>query len=1033
MQKEKKQRLIIALVMLLLITAFVFMCIKVETANAFRKADERAQRYFDSITEMVDTKSEITANLVHQQEITLYQLARCLSTYYGDDADAFRLALQHGKEQAPFLQKACDSYDAEMLIITDDQGRVVLSSREALIGENIAENGFFTPEQFQHLTERENGPVFAEDDFDSVVVIESEDEIEAYVPYTAPMQADDARYYVILLVDYGILSNRFDELIQDNIVLDTGSDEEFGIEILPLENVDEENIILYCKFGGVDYSMQPYSELGLSEDLLQDGYAGVETINGRKYYCRTGSCELYGGMATVLVVTATSFLLIWDSTPLIPAAALLLWFCLYMCVYKKRSRGMARVLPPEGKREHGYAVAYFSIALVGALLTFVLMFYMQTLSETSLSFYQTKPGQQQLFTEIENTYAQKESVYEATQDACESQANLLRMLIEGHPDRYFMDDDPDAYRAYLYTNSGGRSVSVMDECANPLQSISEGSGLRALCKDYEMQRLTLYNADGYAIADSGSEWYARIERDSEETGELFEVLDRKKDICFRQPEPSDEDDEAEEILQIAVPVDYYVRAEDGRTVFTSEVEYQNYQQTKAGARVLRRQGLLVCEKNLAEIMPSIDEEVLGFVISSNEIVQDCKFVLTDTSDEHLLYYGAGSDAGKSAADLGFSDAMFSDDSIGFLKYHGQKYFAVSRLFESENADDMFVISMLPVSKLYAHRMRVSLMVLAGAAILLGLMALMLTLYHRGDDPSIMIAESSADEKKRDRTLSWINLTVLVLAMAAFIYVNSDYMDLTMFNFIIFGSWERGVNLFSLSWCFFMVIALLLLSRVLKHAENTFSLLNARGETLARLVASAIRYGAGLFVIFYSLYLLGLDTSSVLRSLGAFSLIVGLGAQSLIKDIIAGIFVVFEGSYHVGDIVEINKFRGKVTEIALRTTKLENLDGNVMIFNNNAISNVENLSIHSSNVTCDLHLPKTLDPDEAKERILAELPEIRSRNPEIRGEIIYDGIIETNSTGYVVRLIVHCREHDRGRLWRRMNREMIELTRKLNLD
>lgn len=228
-------------------------------------------------------------------------------------------------------------------------------------------------------------------------------------------------------------------------------------------------------------------------------------------------------------------------------------------------------------------------------------------------------------------------------------------------------------------------------------------------------------------------------------------------------------------------------------------------------------------------------------------------------------------------------------------------------------------------------------------------------------------------------------------------------------------------------------ALLLLSRVLKHAENTFSLLNARGETLARLVASAIRYGAGLFVIFYSLYLLGLDTSSVLRSLGAFSLIVGLGAQSLIKDIIAGIFVVFEGSYHVGDIVEINKFRGKVTEIALRTTKLENLDGNVMIFNNNAISNVENLSIHSSNVTCDLHLPKTLDPDEAKERILAELPEIRSRNPEIRGEIIYDGIIETNSTGYVVRLIVHCREHDRGRLWRRMNREMIELTRKLNLD
>ena len=69
-------------------------------------------------------------------------------------------------------------------------------------------------------------------------------------------------------------------------------------------------------------------------------------------------------------------------------------------------------------------------------------------------------------------------------------------------------------------------------------------------------------------------------------------------------------------------------------------------------------------------------------------------------------------------------------------------------------------------------------------------------------------------------------------------------------------------------------------------------------------------------------------------------------------------------------------------------------------------------------------------DEAKELILAELAGIRERNREIRGEIEFDGIVETNASGYVIRLIAHCRERDRGRLWRRLNREMIDLNRKL---
>ena len=82
-----------------------------------------------------------------------------------------------------------------------------------------------------------------------------------------------------------------------------------------------------------------------------------------------------------------------------------------------------------------------------------------------------------------------------------------------------------------------------------------------------------------------------------------------------------------------------------------------------------------------------------------------------------------------------------------------------------------------------------------------------------------------------------------------------------------------------------------------------------------------------------------DENSIIRY------IVGLGAQSLIKDIIAGIFIVFEGEFRVGDIVTIKEFRGTVLDIGLRTTKIMGMDGNIKIYNNSEISGITNVLHH----------------------------------------------------------------------------------------
>ena len=67
---------------------------------------------------------------------------------------------------------------------------------------------------------------------------------------------------------------------------------------------------------------------------------------------------------------------------------------------------------------------------------------------------------------------------------------------------------------------------------------------------------------------------------------------------------------------------------------------------------------------------------------------------------------------------------------------------------------------------------------------------------------------------------------------------------------------------------------------------------------------------------------GVNTSTLLASAGVLTLVIGLGAQSLVADVVAGLFIVIEGEYLVGDIVVIDGWRGTVKEIGIRTTKVE---------------------------------------------------------------------------------------------------------------
>ena len=172
-----------------------------------------------------------------------------------------------------------------------------------------------------------------------------------------------------------------------------------------------------------------------------------------------------------------------------------------------------------------------------------------------------------------------------------------------------------------------------------------------------------------------------------------------------------------------------------------------------------------------------------------------------------------------------------------------------------------------------------------------------------------------------------------------------------------------------------------------------ALLGTRSETVAHLLLSFIRYGGTLAALFYCLYLLGVDAQGLLASASILSLIIGLGAQSLIKDIIAGIFIVFEGEFRVGDIITIDNYRGTVMDIGLRTTKILGVDGNVKIFNNSEISGVLNMTKETSVAACNISIEYGQDLDYVEAVLKRDLPELKEKNPAILEEPAYLGVSE----------------------------------------
>ncbi|WFA08339.1 mechanosensitive ion channel family protein [Tissierella sp. Yu-01] len=115
----------------------------------------------------------------------------------------------------------------------------------------------------------------------------------------------------------------------------------------------------------------------------------------------------------------------------------------------------------------------------------------------------------------------------------------------------------------------------------------------------------------------------------------------------------------------------------------------------------------------------------------------------------------------------------------------------------------------------------------------------------------------------------------------------------------------------------------------------------RANTLGQILLKIVKYILYFIGIIIALEEFEINTASILATAGIGGIAIGFGAQSLVKDIITGFFIIMEDQYSVGDLVRIDNFEGFVEELGLRVTKVRAFNGELHIIPNSTIQVVTN--------------------------------------------------------------------------------------------
>jgi small conductance mechanosensitive channel len=250
----------------------------------------------------------------------------------------------------------------------------------------------------------------------------------------------------------------------------------------------------------------------------------------------------------------------------------------------------------------------------------------------------------------------------------------------------------------------------------------------------------------------------------------------------------------------------------------------------------------------------------------------------------------------------------------------------------------------------------------------------------------------------DRSFDWIStsgLRIVIIAVVIAIFFSVMNRVLTKFRRVYEGRLSTGAQL-------------------------------QRADTLTHVMRDIVRI---VIVFIGSMMILaevGVDLKPLLAAAGIGGLAIGFGAQSLVKDIISGFFILLEDSVRVGDVVEIAGVGGLVEDVKLRTITLRDLSGNVHVVPAGAIDKVKNMTKIYSFYLFDVSVAYREDVDEVMALLQAIGEELR-QDLAFREDILEPlemlGVDHFSDSAVIVKCRIKTKPIQQWRVGREMNRRI----------
>ena len=729
---------------------------------------------------------------------------------------------------------------------------------------------------------------------------------------------------------------------------------------------------------------------GISVSKLEDNTYTWMTVNGQRLYCGIRDLDdayvfcavsdddiLASRNTTVMIILFAFFAVL----------TLVITYAFFLAGQHENENRMKLFGKISFNQTIGRKIG--AVSLVGLICILLISYYMQTLFSLSRQSMSNTQRVQEVEQEIDR-YAQET-------DELEKQYNE-RYLNKAQIAAYIIDHKPE---------------------------LANREKLAQLSDVLDIESVNVFNADGVQTATNSPYTKFSVSDDPKDQSYEFNKLLLGVDHLIQKAQSDD------------VSGDYHQYI--GVTLRDGDYNPDGFVQISVKPEKLEE---TISNMQVDNLLPNIKVGSGGIVFA------------VEKKNNTFAYYPNEKIIGRSAVKYGLEESQLTDDYNGYLTLGEKKYFA-----SSVDTGDYYIYAAVPEEAIGGKRLPITVASVFASFIALAIVFLLLTVGRRGDTAEGRQKKDSGENqmidvtmpdgtKKKSRSaasrfkqtvikwnektaeqkmflvLKWL-LGILSAVICLAVVLQEQVLDShSIFKYVISGRWARGLNIFAVTAALLIICVAetvtAVVQKILSILSHTFS---AKGETVCRLLRSFIKYVSVIAVMYYTLALFGIDTKTLLASAGILGLVIGLGAQSLVADILAGMFIIFEGEFQVGDIVTVGDWRGTVVEIGIRTTKIQDGGQNIKIISNKDVCGVINMTRDYSYAWVDLGIEYGESLERVENVLEQEFPNIRKRLPGIIDGPFYKGVVALADNSVNIRVMVLCSEGDRIQMERDLNREM----------